>query len=386
MNKSRHIVLSGILMTIPLIASGVASGDDPTQFRYDITDIGTLGGLSSVALDINEIGQVVGGADVPDGKRHAYLWENGVMTDLGTFGSSQSEAWGINIHGQVVGLASGTGGLGIAFLWDDGEFTELNNRTGLGTLIPAEATAINDNEQIVGKTAFPSAEQHAFLWEDGVLNDLGTLGGNFPHSIAWDINESSQVTGVSSTNEEPPGGAFLWENDVMTNLGTLGGPLSKGFGINDLGHVVGKAHTLPDNKFFQAFLWKDGIMIDLAALGNFFSDSSSAHDINNQGQIILKGNYRELLYDPNWGFLDLEKMLSPDSGWTELSARAINNKSQIVGVGTFQGFRHAFLMTSIPPIPTVSQWGLIVTAALLLVMGIKIIVRRDLIPPAAQFC
>ena len=63
--------------------------------EWQETKLGTLGGTSSLASDINEESQIVGSADIPGDLEHAFLWEDGVMTDLGELiVSEETRQWG----------------------------------------------------------------------------------------------------------------------------------------------------------------------------------------------------------------------------------------------------------------------------------------------------
>jgi probable HAF family extracellular repeat protein len=79
-----------------------------------LKDLGTFGGSNGQANDINDAGEVVGGADGPNGFR-AFLWKNRVKKDLRTL-DNNSQAWYVNSKTQVVG-ASGTIR---TFLWQNG--------------------------------------------------------------------------------------------------------------------------------------------------------------------------------------------------------------------------------------------------------------------------
>lgn len=72
-------------------------------------DLGTLGGNNGVTNWINDVGDIVGKADLPGPlpqNHDAVLWRNGVMMDLGTLpGDSCSNANSVNLLGQVVGTS-----------------------------------------------------------------------------------------------------------------------------------------------------------------------------------------------------------------------------------------------------------------------------------------
>jgi probable HAF family extracellular repeat protein len=74
--------------------------------QYTIIDLGTPGTFNW-AFDLNNGGQAVSGFSTfpGDGNRHAVLWQEGVLTDLGTLGGLNSVAAGISERAEITGYA-----------------------------------------------------------------------------------------------------------------------------------------------------------------------------------------------------------------------------------------------------------------------------------------
>lgn len=150
-----------------------------------VTDLGTLGGNSSRALDINNAGEAVGINRDASGTDHAFVWNNGVSASLS---SRESEAQDVNEIGQIVGYNTLATGAKHATLWQSGQTIDLD------TLHTADSTAyaINDSGTIVGDAGF------AFIYQDGqmrLLDDLIDPASGWQLRVGYDINNSGQIVG-----------------------------------------------------------------------------------------------------------------------------------------------------------------------------------------------
>ncbi len=133
------------------------------------TDLGTLGGAPGFggnhACAINNQGQAIGHADY-NGTTHGFLWQNGVMADLGTLsGDSASLALGINDGGEIVGISLDADFNSRAFLWQNGAMTDLNTLVGANParLYLQQAESINARGEITGFAQTSAGETHAFI-------------------------------------------------------------------------------------------------------------------------------------------------------------------------------------------------------------------------------
>lgn len=319
-------------------AESPAPTDPPYAPLFKVIDLGTLGGLTANALDVNNKGQVVGGADNAQDLRRPYLWTHGQMVELPTLDDGRlGEAWAVNDAGQAVGFSEdGPFGDWHAVLWDDGRATDLGTLGG----DHSEAFDINESGQVVGSWGVGIVDR-AFLWQNGEMIDLGTLGGT--NSNAFEINETGQVAGRAFTGDAEH--AFLWQGGSMIDLGTRGdgSDHSRAWAMNESGQVVGSSGGPSP---YHATLWDAGEVIDLDPGSPL--PGSLAFDINNLGQVVGAAASGAVLWQLG-RTIDLNARIPRGSGWTLLDARAINDAGQIVGSGVREGFPsyRAFLLSPI---------------------------------------
>jgi probable HAF family extracellular repeat protein len=278
---------------------------------------------------------------------HAVLWKRGEIIDLGTLGGASSLALGVNDQGQVAGSATNAISQLRAFVWQKGVMHDLGTLGGPG----AFATSINERGQVAGCASTDPINQHAFLWENGRMIDLGNFGGTY--SCVFLLNNHTQVMGQATLPGDQVVHAFFGGQRGLVDLGNFGGKIVEPFWLNEQGEVVGGA-DYPGDTIRHAFLWKKGAMSDLGTLyptcGSIFT-GSVALGINSSSQIV--GNSwcdntaaAAFLWENGGPMVDLNTLIPSNSDMYLFGAQNINDRGEISGLGFLPetGDVHGFLL------------------------------------------
>lgn len=352
-----QIALAG-LASILCASAGAAP---PTRYAVTgatITDLGTLGGSQSTALDINDYGEIVGWAEVTTGRRHAFLYRGGFMDDISGFtgASYDSEATGINRWTRVVGsfrhpsLPNNPQ----AFRWEAGVLRLLNDyySADCDSWEGSEAFAISDSDYIAGRILcggyggyYEAARWHALGSAYVLLDHFSPSHYRAPpfiwNNVAYDINTAGTAVGRTKDVEQmvrwgiSPAPARSW---VPSPPGfyDAGWPDDGANAINDAGAVVGKVRRSSDGAW-RAFLWTGtgASAIELGALPGGFN--SYGYDLNEQRFVagsadvsVPVGSFYLLhrvafAYHPDFGLFALPVLSTTGLGNCE--AQAINERN-----------------------------------------------------------
>jgi probable HAF family extracellular repeat protein len=357
---------SRLLLAAALAAPGAAALADPL---YNVT---VVAGVGSAATDINRYGDVVGSI-ASGGNTHAFATIGGSFADLGTFGGLNSVANAINDYGQVVGGANTLAGVNHAFLFSGGTLQDLGTLGGVGST----AWDINNHGTIVGSAGTAGAPdpyyQQAFRYEGGTMTGLGTLPGG-AGSDAYAINNKGLIGGASYQGEitmpEYPFHATFFRSGGVDPIGAPDVGNSAIYGLNDDGQAVGGIPTSSFPHGSHAFLYDHGVITDLGFL-DATVDDSIARDINKLGQVVGSAavslsadyyGYHGFLYDAAGGMVDLNTLIDPASGWVITDAEGINGAQQIAATacrGGAIGECYAVRLDLVAAVPEPQSWAML---------------------------
>ncbi|MFC3651837.1 hypothetical protein ACFONN_09800 [Dyella humi] len=362
-------VLVAALCTMAASAPAAADG------KYQVRNLGSLGGTSSAGISIDNVGLVSGFSNLAGNQSmHAALWLNGSAFDLGTLGGPNSGiTWPVkNDYGVLVGIAETaqldplgenwscsaffptvTGHICRGFVWRWGHMhalPTLGGNNGFATGANNFGLAVGWAENTVhDSTCDPTSTQvlqfKPVVWGPGE-DDIQALPliGNDTSGAATAINDHGQIVGISGLCDQAVGRysaihAVLWQNNHATDLGSLGVPAwNTPMAINEHGMVVGFANVLgggsAGNFNAHAFIWTAGG--GMRDLGTLPGDSiSEALGINDEGVIVGEScganGCRAVLWRRDGGIVDLNTLVAP--GYTDqlVYANDINDAGAITG-------------------------------------------------------
>ena len=374
MQRKEHLKMSPRLLRfyfplclcLPLCLCFASESLAPSVFvvpHYSVTDLGILpAGKYVYVTGINNLGQVVGWVKFGQikvfcSRAHGFLW-NGKMQDLGVqAGLPSCKAFAVNDRAEIAGQdqadihqleAYAYIAKQRSFVWKNGSRTILpdvnSDRYNLNGA-DIGAVAINNHGQILG---------YAGLWQNSEITRIDL----YPSGI----NDAGQVIGTKLApypegNPEAAEGSssshpFLWQDGTETDLGLLpGAEVGEASGINAHGDVAGwMTSPLSSSGFSReySFLWDGNRLIRLEELRGY--SSSRAYGVNAGGQVVGKcvrhQGYAHAYCWQNGVMLDLNNSIPKRTGWVLEAAYGINNRGQIIGIGT-HGHTHfrAFLLT-----------------------------------------
>jgi uncharacterized membrane protein len=272
----------------------------------DLTTIDLPGAARTLALDINEKGEIVGRYTMA-GQNHGFFRDaSGNVTTLDYPGSSFSVASSINDSGDVLGWYT----------------------------LPTDP-----------------AGRHGFVLRDGVFTSFDPPGSTFTNPLG--INNRGEVTGRFCTLTVclAPGlgsyHGFLWQNGVFTVIDVPDGNETNAFKPSENGSIVG---GFGESGSELLFVLRNG-QFTTTALPNGKPISQDDGGINSRGDIV--GTYCNgappCLVGPsdNHGFLlSGDQLTTIDvTGATSTALTAVNSRGDIVGGYTDAGgHAHAMLM------------------------------------------
>ncbi len=284
----------------------------------NMTTLASLGQLASPdfnswaeAFGLSGTGNIIGVSYDENFNPHAVIWEvNSVsgydLSDLHTIATAdESVAYGISDFNWVVGRVDVN-----AFLLKDIASPNMIKLASLFSETDSNSVArsISNGTGGLEPVAVGWSGGHAAYWDNLDTNepnvhDLGTVE-SYCYSRAYRTNEYRQVVGYYWPMFDDPNHHTAFVGDLDNGLSSIGnlesGNISRAYGINNAGQVVGEATTDSNDTTFNAFIYDNCQMYNLNSLLRIDPCDSndyvitSARSITDEGYITGYGKIGDI--------------------------------------------------------------------------------------------
>lgn len=339
----KHAFVLALVLATALLT--FVSSTAHAQVTYSIKHLGPDPDPPNVyiyyIMDLNDRGDVVGGAYATEGIWSWLLTSDGQFTRLPTLPNPphpQSEASAINNRRQIVGSGYEEGFQGYRpFIWQRGQIRDLGSFPEANTVYPND---INTLGLIVGDV-YLDQNRTPYVQLGSHYHTLETLGGN-GYTSAARVNELGVTCGYSET---PAGGphAVIWPlNGHIRDVGMLpGGSSSTCGGINDFGVVLVNTKFGQFGETSLPAVWQQGQLTPLPLVHGGTDVRAGAVAVNDLGQIIgseqSNGQNTPLIWE-NGQVYDVNDLIRADDplrASVQISSpQFLNNRGQIVATST----------------------------------------------------
>lgn len=325
-------------VALALVAALAGCGqptDAPVDASYQVMDVGVLrpGDCCSMAVAVNASGEVAGNSWAYEfGQGHAFRWAAGVLTDLGSPGGDTTHAADINAAGDIVGWTVDGMGRRVPFVWRAGVMTAIDVLAycaSYGNCGAAVAISDSGHVLLVLPPAPDDYRGRVAVWRGGTLTLL-------PATVVSpvDINASGEVLGLDESYRP-----VRWSGGVPTPLGGWFQPVA----LNDAGDVLGTGWPGP-------VLWRGGVPRALRTLGGY---SASARGLSPGGRVAGSANSEAGTLQAVVWEDDVPHALALPPGMVGAEAMAVNDGGYAAGFGFgrtvgYQAFTRAAIWRRAP--------------------------------------
>lgn len=335
--------------------------------KYDIQDIGTLQTVSSMAIDLNDNGQILGWYNIDgsnEGKRFFVTDKDGSFYEIERYNGWTIEWKYLTNSGKAYGTYSGQGSFGALLSW-----TPQTGVSNLGNLPGKEISAINDAGQVLIKSVDGNDSQgksikYPIIWCNGKVTKLngldGDLGTASGESYGFAMNSNGEVVGQSLVDLVYKNKVYKkvhatkWVNGQAIDIHNTIPKTSQScaIAINDMGDFF--IHDVDENNKF--LVRNDGLTIQHSYDLNMLSNSGHVYNYNydyglpvppkNIGFIVKDRDGKEACVD---SFIQNQIKKDLDSIWTKvIKIIRVNSSGKILAQGeTIYGEQHAMILNPI---------------------------------------